>query len=220
VPTLHVALDEGGDLNFSPRGSKYYTFAAAWTYEPSPLAHALTNLRFGLLKAGDDIPSFHATEDKQAHRNDVVANLIAAGDWHFVSIVVEKRKVNPSIRDPQHFYPKFASMPLAFIFKGCLAANTQQVVTCTDTLPIAKRRDAITKTFKLAAKANLPAGCRFDIYHHPRASNKWIQVADYCCWGIHRKWEGGDTRTYDQLRPRLFKPELYVFGRGDGTLYY
>lgn len=126
---------------------------------------------FGLLKAGDDIPSFHATEDKQAHRNEVVGAITASTNWHFVSIVVEKRKVNPSIREPERFYPQFAGMALAFIFKGCLAKGTSQVVTCTDTLPVAKKRDGITKMFKLAARANLPANCRFDIYHHPRASN-------------------------------------------------
>ena len=38
VATLHIALDEAGNLNFSPRGSKYYVFAAAWTYDPAPLA--------------------------------------------------------------------------------------------------------------------------------------------------------------------------------------
>lgn len=220
MPTLHVALDEGGDLNFAAKGSKFYTFAAAWTYDPSPLATSLTSLRFRLLKAGDDIPSFHATEDKQAHRNEVVTGLIGDTNWHFVAIVVEKRKVNPSIRQPEQFYPQFGGMVLKFIFKGCLLPGTTQVVTCTDTLPVAKKREGITKMFKLAARSSLPAGCRFDIYHHPRASNKWIQVADYCCWGVHRKWEGGDTRTYDQLRPRLFKSELEVFRNGDGKLYY
>lgn len=220
MPTLHVALDEGGDLNFSPKGSKYYTFAVAWTYDPAPLATSLTCLRFQLLKAGDDIPSFHATEDKQAHRNDVVRSMLATTGWHFVALVVEKRKVNPSIREPERFYPQFAGMALRFIFKGCLRPGTTQVVTCTDTLPVAKKRAGITKMFKEAAKSTLPPACRFDIYHHPRASNKWIQVADYCCWGVHRKWESGDPRTYDQLTPRLFKPELDVFQHGDGTVYY
>jgi hypothetical protein len=44
LATLHLCLDEGGDLNFKPNGSKYYTFAVAWTYDPSPLAIDLSNL--------------------------------------------------------------------------------------------------------------------------------------------------------------------------------
>jgi hypothetical protein len=220
VPTLHIALDEGGDLNFRPNGSKFYSFAAAWTYDPAPLASALTSLRFGLLKIGDDIPSFHATEDKQAHRDQFVQAITAHTNWNFAAIVVEKRKVNPSIRQPERFYPQFAGMVLSFVFKGCLATGTTQVVTCTDTLPVAKKRDAITKMFKQSARANLPQGCRFDIYHHPRASNKWVQTADYCCWAVYRKWEKNDDRTYQQLRARLKRAELNITDRGDGTTYY
>ncbi len=220
VPTLHVSLDEGGDLNFSPTGSRFYTFAAAWTYDPHPLAIELTRLRFGLLKAGHDIPSFHATEDKQAHRDLVMGKLLEAPGWNFAAMVVEKRKINPSVRQPERFYPQFAGMVLKFIFRGRLLADTSQVVTCTDTLPMAKKREGVTKMFKVAAREHLPSGCRFDIYHHPRESNKWIQVADYCCWSVHRKWERSDVRSYDQLRSRLFVPELNLTDRSDGTVYY
>ncbi len=220
MPTLHVSLDEGGDLNFNPKGSRFYTFAAAWTYDPHPLATELTRLRFGLLKAGHDIPAFHAAQDTLAHRDQVMRALLAASGWNFAAMVVEKRKINPSVQRPEHFYPKFAGMVLKFIFKGRLQPNTQQVVTCTDTLPMGKRKEAVTKMFKLAARAHLPRTCRFDIYHHPDESNKWIQVADYCCWSVHRKWERQDTGPYDILRPKLCAPELELTRHGDGTMYY
>jgi hypothetical protein len=220
LPTLHITLDEGGDLNFSPNGSKFYTFAVAWTYDPSLLAVALTDLRFRLLKAGDDIPLFHAAEDKQATRDKVVETVTRFENWNFVAIVVEKRKMNPSIREAEQFYPKFAGMALRFVFKGCLEVGTHQVVCCTDTLPVKKKRDAITKMFKESARKDLPKGTRFDIYHHPSASNKWLQTVDYCCWSVQRKWESNDIRTYEQLKSRLLKTELDVFKNGDGTTYY
>lgn len=69
MPTLHIHLDEAGNLEFSPKGSRYFVFAASWTYEPEALAAALTQLRFSLLRDGHDLDSFHATEDKQSHRN-------------------------------------------------------------------------------------------------------------------------------------------------------
>jgi len=60
----------------------------------------------------------------------------------------------------------------------------------------------------------------FEVYHHHKASNGWIQVVDYCSWAVFRKWEKGDSRTYDQLRDRLKAPELDVFAAGDHTRYY
>jgi len=34
--------------------------------------------------------------------------------WRYASIVLETRYINPSIRDPLDFHPKFASMMLRF----------------------------------------------------------------------------------------------------------
>ncbi|MGH7567789.1 MAG: hypothetical protein ACREL9_02290, partial [Gemmatimonadales bacterium] len=79
MPTLHVHLDESGDLTFKPAGTRFYVFTAAWTYDPAPLAGALSALRFSLLKQGHDLHRFHATADKQVNRNAVVAALAQHG---------------------------------------------------------------------------------------------------------------------------------------------
>ena len=72
MPTLHVHLDESGNLSFTPNGTKHFIFAAAWTYDPRPLADELTALRFRLLKSGVDVHTFHAAEDQQRNRDAVV----------------------------------------------------------------------------------------------------------------------------------------------------
>jgi hypothetical protein len=220
LATLHVCLDEAGNLKFAPSGSRYYVFAVAWTYDPGPLARELTDLRFALLKSGHDLDAFHASEDLQVNRDAVVKVLTKTLGWHFVAIVVDKRKVNPSLYEEKIFYPKFAGMALRFVFKGCVARGTTKVVAFTDQLPIKKHRDAVEKTFKTTCRGDLPANTPFEIYHHSRQSNCWLQVVDYCCWSVFRQWGGGDVRTYDVLRPRLYKPELDVFRMGDGTEYY
>jgi hypothetical protein len=218
MPTLHVALDESGDLHFTPKGSTYYVFTAAWTYDPAPLASDLTNLRFGLIKAGHDLDSFHACEDQQANRDLVVTTLLEHRAWNFASIVVEKRKVNPTIRADYDFYPRFASMVLKFIFRGRVLRGTTGAIIYTDTLPMSNRRRAVEATIKASCRAALVVP--FGIFHHRRQSNAWIQVADYCSWGVFRKWEGNDPRTYDQLRSRLATRELDIMSKGDGTAYY
>src|SRR5258708_15811944 len=94
LPTLHVHLDESGDLNFSPTGSPYFVFAAAWTYEPAPLANELTALRFSLVKQGhgERLSGFHAREDAEPKRDKVFEVLEKHKNWTFAALVVTKSR--------------------------------------------------------------------------------------------------------------------------------
>lgn len=187
LSTLHIYLDESGNFTFSPKGSKYFTFAAAWTYDPLPLAQDLTNLRFSFLKNGMDIESFHATDDKQQVRNAVMEILNCHDNWQFASIVVEKAKVYPYLHDPRRFYPEFASKVMRFILRYRIIESTETVIFFTDTLPVEKYREGTEAAIKRACRAELKKGIQFHSFHHKRASNAWIQVADYCSWAVFRK---------------------------------
>lgn len=225
MPAIHVHVDESGDFNFSPAGSRFYIFTTAWTYDPAPLADALTRLRFGLIKVGhlqtgQELSCFHASDDPAPRRTQVIHTLVGQGGWNFASIVVDKPRVNPSLYDAFTFYPKFLSMVLRFIFKGRLLRGTSQVLIYTDTLPFTKRQAlAVELAIKAECKADL-GGIPFQVCHHRRESNAWLQVTDYCCWGMCRKWEHGDATTYNALHPRLAATEIDPMSRGDGTLYY
>jgi hypothetical protein len=35
------------------------------------------------------------------------------------------------------------------------------------------------------------------------ATDPCLQVADYCAWVIQRKWERGDTVSYDMIREKI-----------------
>lgn len=37
----------------------------------------------------------------------------------------------------------------------------------------------------------------------PSRCDPGLQVADYCAWAIQRKWERGDTRSYDLIKRRI-----------------
>jgi hypothetical protein len=145
--------------------------------------------------------------------------LCSQGGWNFASIVVEKNKVNPTLRSPEKFYPKFLTMVLNFVLRGRVRPNTPQVLIYTDTLPFPK---AQAKAVEIAIKSSCRAELTipFQVLHHKIESNHWIQIADYCCWSVCRKWEAGDTSCYDLLRPRLAATEIAPMGRGDGTTYY
>ena len=208
MATLHVSLDESGDLTFKSTGTRFYVFTAAWTYDPAPLASALTALRFGLLKQGHDLHRFHATADRQINRNSVVNILAQTQGWHFAAVVIEKAKVYPELRAPHRFYPEFAASVLKYIFHRYVASGTGAVLVCTDMLPVQKRRDAAEKAIKTACRKELSRDTQFHSYHHPSASNAWLQIADYCSWAVFKKWEQGDIRTYNLISHRLAEPEI------------
>jgi len=219
MSTLHVHIDESGDFNFSIHGSKYYLFTAAWTYHPQELAHALISLRCELNKGGADLSRFHASTDQQIHRNRVVNILATHHSWWFASIVIEKCKVNPVIRQPETFYPKFLNSILLFIFRGNLKPNTSKVLIYTDRVPADAKKKIVSKSVTDLCKRTL-GELPFCVMHHPSDSNAWLQVADYCSWSVCRKWENNDSRTYSVLKAHLLKTELDAMRIGDGTVYY
>jgi hypothetical protein len=185
------------------------------------MAASLTELRFGQIKAGngETLSSFHACDDSPWLRDRVISALLRHAPWFFAAIVIEKAKVNPAIYDPQYFYHKFVTMVLRFILRGRVRPETSQILIYTDTLPMAQKKQA--KAVQVAIKASCQGerpGIPFHVLNHRRESNCWLQVADYRCWSVCRKWEHGDA--YDRLRTKLAATEIDPTARGDGTRYY
>jgi hypothetical protein len=211
MSTLHLHLDESGDLNFSPRGSRYYLFAAVWTYNPLPLAIQLQLLRFRLLKQGSNIEKFHASSDHGRIRQLVISKILSYPDWKFAAVVVQKNKVPP--KDREHlgsFYSRFATMPLSLVLRGPIREHAHNLLVYTDRFPGQCNRELTEKAIKIACRAELPDGFPFHVYHHASASNLWLQVADYCAYAIARKWEQGDSSLYTSLQHHLAKEEADV----------
>jgi len=224
LPTLHIHTDESGNFDFSPKGSRYYVFAAVWTYQPAALAANLTALRFELIKAGlggESLSSFHACENPPKVRDRVISTLLYHASWNFAALVVEKSKVNPAIYDPQKFYPQFLTMVLRFILRGRVRPETSQILIYTDTLPMTQKKQAVSvqAAIKKSCQSEQPH-TPFQVLNHRRESNAWLQVADYCCWSVCRKWEHGNTDAYDLLKARIAATEIDPMSRGDGRKYY
>lgn len=221
MPTIHVHLDEAGNLDFSSSGTKYYVFAVTWTYNPRPIALRLNALRYMFLKNGHDIPFFHASEDREPIRSEVVKLLGDEGWWRFAAIVIEKAKVDPVFYQNLHmFYSTFATMPLRFVFRSLKGSKkSRRALIYTDSIPIGKHKEYAEKAIKTALRAELPPSTTFHIYHHPSASNYWLQVADYCSWAVFRKWERADPEFYSILSSRLVHPERDVLAQETSRHY-
>ena len=63
----------------------------------------------------------------------------------------------------------------------------------------------------------LPTGTRYSLLHHASKSCVGLQVTDYCNWAVFRKWERGDSRSYDLVKGAI-QSEFDIFR--SGTRYY
>ncbi|MDO8987110.1 MAG: hypothetical protein Q7V14_02685 [Coriobacteriia bacterium] len=85
------------------------------------------------------------------------------------------------------------------------------MVAVTDRIPVAKKQGEVKQALKRAFKKNL-GGRTYALFHHESRSDLNLQIADYFCWAIQRKWEGDDDRSYVLI-------EQAICGEGDPFEY-
>lgn len=216
---LYIFLDEGGNLDFSPTGTRYFTLTSVCKFRPFNISQMLLRLKFDLIEFGLNFEYFHCTKNNR-HVRERVFTIIESriDEIRIDTLIVEKAKTGPALREPKKFYPKMLGYLLRYILKRTPLNRIDEVLVITDTLPIQKKRSAVEKAIKITLRAMLPAGCKFRIMHHASKSTIGLQVADYCNWAIWKKWESGDDYFYKKIRKGI-KSEFDIFQAGT-TMYY
>lgn len=192
----HYFVDEAGNFDFSLKQSatKYFILTSV-TMENCEAADALVALRRDLAWEGLPINNgFHATTDKQAVRDRVYAE-IARLDITVHASIFEKRKTVPHRQTMLPFY-KLAwyhhaknTIPLVVTPQEELHVIAASIATKNGQKQVAS---AIKDVVNQCGRSE--EGTR--VSHWPAGSDACLQVADYCCWAIQRKWEQGDDRSW------------------------
>jgi hypothetical protein len=215
----YIFLDEGGNFDFTPNGTKYLTFTAVLMKRPFALDRALTELRFDLIEEGLELEEFHATEDRQHTRDRVFARISEdLPSLRIDSIIVEKSKTEPNLQIPEQFYPKMLGYLLRWIIQKESLANASEIIVVTDEIPLKKKRNAMEKAIKPTLKYMLPSEAKHRIMHHDSKSCCGLQVADYANWAIYRKWKDNDTRSYEIIEEGI-RSEFPIFRFGNKHWY-
>lgn len=210
-------LDEGGNLDFSSSGTRYFALTGVRLTRPFPCDLPLLDLRFDLIESGIDIEYFHAAEDRQATR-DRVFGLIRTDLHRFVadSVIVEKGAVELSLRDDAAFYPKMLGLLLRHVVEGASTGQWSEIIVITDRIPVNRKRRAIEKAVKITLAGMLPDGMRYRVLHHDSKSCGGLQVADYFNWAVYRSWDRNDHRSLDLIRPAV-RSQIPIPINGDET---
>ena len=215
----YIFLDEAGNFDFSPSGTRFFVLTSVSARRPFAAYGALDNFKHDCLEYGLDTEYFHCADDN-LHVRGRVFGLIAEhlGNMCIDSLVVEKPKTGPALRADKRFYPEMLGYLLKFVLPRELARGAQEVIVITDRVPVQKKRQAVEKAIRQVLAKMLPAGMKYRILHHASRSHYGLQVADYCCWAVFRKWERGDTEHYERLKPAL-RSEFDIFESGMRRYY-
>lgn len=238
--TLYIFIDESGNFDFTPNGTKYFVMTAVSTMTPLEsrvdLLNQLHKLKYQNWSNGVSDYYFHATEDKQDVRDTVFSAIRELNDIEIDTIFAQKNKTHPSlytqldltkkdtdgslgkpIRSEERFYDKISQILLQYIFKRCDArGSVDQIVVVLGSIFTNKKRDYVLKSLKQYLKSNFDKP--FYIYFHPTSSDINCQIADYCGWAIYVRLDRGEDRPWKEIKLKV-KSHFDVFERGD-TEYY
>lgn len=217
--TLYIFVDEAGDMDFSAKGTTHYMFTFLVKRRPFNLHEYISNYRYSLLERNLDpfvdkrldIEAFHACEDNNYVKNELF-NIISTFNEKSVkayAYILEKPKVDPSKRkEKDRFYIDNLSFAIQKLLDE-LNINKNFIII-TDRLPVQnnkrKQVGALKKGIKEYLKRKkLDKQIRYDIFHHASSSSANLQIVDYICWAIFRKFERNDDSFYKRIEKYLIK---------------
>ena len=156
--TLFIFIDESGGFDFSPKGTKYFVLSAVSTL--SPLGkERLEEIKYDLMKNGNDLEYFHAAEDKQVVRNQVYDFIENLENIEIDSVIVQQNKTNPSLyisekkkksKKGTKLYTIALRTLLRYIFcRYDISAKVDQVVIVLSSIFDVNKRELIKKTIKI-----------------------------------------------------------------------
>ena len=188
-PYLYIFLDEAGNFEFSPSGTKWFSITSVTMRRPFGGYHEVVDLRYDLIEQGFDIEYFHASEDRQIVRQKVFETIRPVlRNFRIDSVLVEKRKCHPLVQQQSRFYPEMFEHLLKYIVRGYAVEELDGVIVFTDTLPVKRKRRASEKAVKTRLASLLPIDTNYALYYHRSASSIGLHIADYCNWATYRKW--------------------------------
>jgi hypothetical protein len=229
--TLYLFIDEAGNFDFSPKGTKYFVLTCMSTFRPVEERDKLLTLRYEILTDGIDQEFFHATEDKQLVRDKVFEVITTLQDDIEVhTVVAQKNKANPVLYREEYekkgkkiirnvgadFYHRICQTLLQYVFRRSNFKGTDKIVVVLGSIFTRDKQSYILKALKNYLKENF--SMPFEIYFHISQADLNCQLADYFGWAIYVKRERNEERPYNLVKSKI-KSSFEIFSRGTTTYY-
>ena len=201
---VYIFLDESGNLDFGPRGTRYFVLTSVSMRRSFEINYVLDSYAYDCIENGIDLEYFHCYNDTKRVRRCVFDLISKHLDAMTIDcLVIEKPAVSATLTMGESFYPTmFARLIEIAQPAGTGDADSPEVVVISDTVPINRGRRAVEKSIQTTLLRALPR-VRHRILHHQSRSHYGLQIADYCSWAIFRKWASGDDTWYEQIQSAI-----------------
>lgn len=198
--TLFIYLDESGNFDFSPTGTKHLVMSAISTVNPSRNLRVLGRLKYDLMSSGLNIPNFHASEDVQQVRNLVFSCL---GDLSITGVNtfwIRKDDIRLNLPEAANVYRSFGLAFAKWAQSQKEKLKVERVVLVFDRVLTSKERS----NFRSSTKGLFASfdGIYF-VYFHNVHKDFNGQIADYIAWAHYVYLERNEKRPLNAL-PRHF----------------
>lgn len=215
----YIFADEAGNLDFRPPSygaTRYFTLATV-TLEDCAVGDALLDLRRELLWQGVPLGGhFHATEETQIVRDRVFA-LLAEYDFRIGATIYDKAKTQPHLQaDRERFYKTAWLTHLRHVAPLVVEPADELLVIGASIGTKRQRKDFDDLLDDVVSQVS--PSTTYKAAFWSAGSDPCLQVADYCCWAIQRKWERGDPRSYVLIQDKV-KTEHDFFQYGMKRYY-
>jgi len=194
--TLYVFVDESGNFDFSPKGTKYFVMSAVYTTSPEISARAMLALKYKLLGKGIDVASFHATNDSQNVRNLVFSTIRNLQNFGALILFSRKNELPTNLKDPASVFKLFSKNLIFLICEEIEEHEFTSIVFVFDQALPRKILNQILKSLKPELKTSL---IKYSIYFHSMSSDPNGQIADYICWANYVFFERNEKRPLENL---------------------
>ncbi|WP_139652081.1 DUF3800 domain-containing protein [Raoultibacter phocaeensis] len=198
MPTesIYLYLDEAGDFNFKPNGTRHFLMTCVIMQRPFRAAADLLHMRYDLIERGELAGCFHASEDRPFVR-DLMFRVIRShiSEISAYSLVIDKRhyRYDPN---PKEVYQQTFQWLIAHVAQSERFSKADRVIAITDDIPNAAKKGSIKGELKKALKENLPGGLTYTLIHQRSEGDFNLQIADYLCWAQFRLHEKRDKAPY------------------------
>ena len=212
---IYIFLDESGNFDFSTNGTRFFVLTSVSQRRPFPMAGSLDAYRHECLEFGLNLESFHCAKDNRRVQGRVF-DLIAAhlDEIRIDCLVVEKRKAALPLREGSRLYPRMLGYLLRFVIRKEADRGTKEFILITDTLPFTGKQYSAESIVRRTLAQMLPDDISLQTFHHASCSHYGLQLADYCCWAMFRKWERKDPTYSDRIRAAV-RSEFDIFRAGE-----
>ncbi len=240
--TLFLFVDESGNFDFTPKGTKYFVLTCIATTDPVVQRDKFLSLKYELLGEGNEQEYFHATEDKQKVRDAVFSFIEEIKDFEVHSVIAQKNKTNWSLYEEIDFkvnkdkdgkglkftkkqveekiYRQLGETLTKWVFKRYRdykdIGTIERVIIIFDVLFNKTKQELVKKHLKTYFKQEFNKVPY--VYFYPAKSDINCQLADYCGWAVFIKWERDEKRPYEVIKDKL-KSEFNIFEQGETTYY-